>query len=75
MIFMIAIYSTLALQDPHVKNFLTEASKSGPIKYAFVKPVECKSGRLKNTYVLAQTGKVVLKQVSSDGSTGPVCIK
>ena len=72
---MIAIYSTLALQDPHVKNFLTEASKSGPIKYAFVKPVECKSGRLKNTYVLAQTGKVVLKQVSSDGSTGPVCIK
>ena len=75
MIFMIAIYSTLALQDPHVKNFLMEASKSGPIKYAFVKPVECKSGPLKNTYVLAQAGKVVLKQVSSDGSTGPVCIK
>ena len=57
MIFMIAIYSTLALQDPHVKNFLMEASKSGPIKYAFVKPVECKSGRLKNTYVLFSSVK------------------
>jgi hypothetical protein len=30
---------------------------------------------LKNTYVLAQNGKVVLKQLSEDGSTGPVCVR
>ena len=54
---------------------LKEASKSGPIKYSFVKPVDCSSGRLKNTYALAQNGKVVLKQISKDGSIGPVCIK
>ncbi len=75
MIFFIAIYSILALQEPHVKEFLTEASKSGPIKYSFVKPVNCSSGKLKNTYALAQNGKIVLKQVSEDGSVGPVCIK
>ena len=75
MIFFVAIYSILSLQQPHVREFLNEASKSGPIKYSFVKPVDCSSGKLKNTYVLAQNGKVVLKQVSEDGSTGPVCIK
>ena len=75
MIFFAAIYLILSLQEPHVKEFLNEASKSGPIKYSFVKPVDCPSGKLKNTYALAQNGKVVLKQVSEDGSTGPVCIK
>ena len=75
MIFFVTIYSILALQEPHVKEFLNEASKSGPIKYSFVKPVDCSSGKLKNTYALAQNGKIVLKRVSEDGSVGPVCIK
>ena len=75
MIFFIAIYSVIALQEPHVKEYLVEASKSGPAKYIFVKPVDCSSGKLKDSYVLAQNGKVVLKQISKDGSIGPVCIK
>jgi len=75
MIYFLALYSILSLQQPHVKEFLSEASKSGPIKYSFVKPVDCSSGKLKNTYALAQNGKVVLKQISKDGSIGPVCIK
>ena len=75
MIFFIAIYSVIALQEPHVKEYLVEASKSGPAKYSFVKPVDCLSGKLKDSYVLAQNGKVVLKQISEDGSIGPVCIK
>ena len=75
MIFFIAIYSALALEQPHVKEFLVEASKSGPVKYSFVKPKDCLSGKLKNRYVLAHNGKVVLKQVSEDGSIGPVCVK
>ena len=75
MIFFIAIYSVLVFEQPHVKEFLAEASKSGPVKYSFVKPKDCKSGKLKDSYVLAQNGKVVLKQVSKDGSIGPVCVK
>ena len=75
MIFFIAIYSALVLEQPHVKEFLVEASKSGPVKYSFVKPKDCLSGKLKNSYVLAHNGKVVLKQVSEDGSIGPVCVK
>ena len=75
MIFFIAIYSVIALQEPHVKEYLVEASKSGPAKYSFVNPVDCSSGKLKESYVLAQNGKVVLKQISKDGSIGPVCIK
>ena len=75
MIFFITVYSILALQEPHVREFLVEASKSGPIKYSFVKPKNCLTGKYKDTYVLAQNGKVVLKQVSADGSIGPVCIK
>ena len=75
MIFFIAVYSVLTLEQPHVKEFLVEASKSGPIKYSFVKPKDCSSGKLKNSYVLAQNGKVLLKQVSKDGSVGPVCMK
>ena len=69
------IYSILVLEEPHVKDFLIEASKSGPAKYSFVTPVNCSTGKLKDTYVLAQNGKVILKQVSEDGSIGPICIK
>jgi hypothetical protein len=65
----------LVLEEPHVKDYLIEASKSGPAKYSFVKPVDCSTGKLKDTYVLAQNGKVILKQVSENGSIGPVCIK
>ena len=75
MIFFITLYSVIALQEPHVKNFLIESSKSGKFEYSFVKPVDCHSGKLKNTYVLAQNEKVVLKQLSQDGSIGPVCLK
>ena len=75
MIFFIMIYSILAMQETHVKNFLIESSKAGKAEYRFVKPVVCQSGRLKNTYAIAQNGKVVLKQLSADGSAGPVCIK
>mgnify|MGYP001321315906 CR=1 FL=1 len=75
MIFFITIYSILALEEPHIKEYLVEASKSGPAKYSFVKPVDCSTGKLKETYALTQNGKVILKQVSADGSIGPVCIK
>ena len=75
MIFFITVYSILALEEPHIKEYLVEASKFGPAKYSFVKPVDCSTGKLKDTYVLAQNGKVILKQVSEDGSIGPVCIK
>ena len=75
MIFLIILYSILALEDPHVKNFLQEASKNGVYKYSFVKPVQCSSGKLQNSYVLAQNGRVFLKKVSSDGTIGSVCIK
>ena len=75
MIFFITFISMVALEEPHVKNFLVEASKSGPIEYEFVKPVNCKSGKYKDTYVIAQNERVVLKQKSKDGSVGPVCIK
>ena len=75
MIFFITIYSILALEEPHIKEYLVEASKSGPAKYSFVKPVDCTTGKLKDTYALTQNGKVILKQVSEDGSIGPVCIK
>ena len=75
MIFFIMIYSIIALQETHVKNFLIVSSKSGKAEYRFVKPVDCQSGKLKNTYAISQNGKVVLKQLSADGSAGPVCIK
>ena len=75
MIFFITIYSILALEEPHIKEYLVEASKSGPVKYSFVKPVDCSTGKLKDTYALTHNGKVILKQVSEDGSVGPVCIK
>jgi hypothetical protein len=75
MIFVIALYSVLALHEPHVKNFLIEASKSGIFEYRFVKPVDCQTGKLKHTYVLALNGKVILKQLSKDGTIGAVCVK
>ena len=75
MIFFIVVYSALALEQPNVREFLVEASKSGPVKYSFVKPKDCSSGKLKNSYVLAHNGKVILKQISEDGSIGPVCVK
>ena len=75
MIFLITLYSILALEQPHVKSFLQEASKNEIYEYRFVKPVQCSSGKLKNSYVLAQNGRVFLKQVSSDGTIGSVCIK
>ena len=75
MIFFITVYSILALEEPYIKDYLVEASKSGQAKYKFVKPVDCSTGKLKDTYVLAQNGKVVLKQVSKDGFIGPVCVK
>ena len=75
MIFFITIYSILTLEEPHIKDYLVEASKSGQAKYKFVKPVDCSTGKLKDSYVLAQNGKVVLKQISKDGSIGPVCSK
>ncbi len=75
MIFFITIYSILALEEPHIKDYLIEASKSGPAKYNFVKPVNCSTGKLKNTYALTQNGKIILKQVSADGTIGPVCIR
>ena len=75
MIFLIMIYSIVAMQETHVKNFLIESSKAGKAEYGFVKPVDCQSGRLKNTYAITQNGKVVLKQLSADGTIGPVCIK
>ena len=75
MMFLILIFSIFALKEPHVKEYLVEASKVGSAEYKFVKPVSCSSGKLKDSYALAQNGKVVLKQISKDGSTGPVCIK
>ena len=75
MILLIAFYSLLALEQTEVKNFLKEASKNGEYKYAFVTPVKCLTGKLKNTYALAQNGRVFLKKLSKDGSVGPICIK
>ena len=49
MIFFIAVYSVLTLEQPHVKEFLVEASKSGPINYSFIKPKDCISGKLKDS--------------------------
>jgi hypothetical protein len=75
MIFFITLCSILALQQPHVKNFLKAAAETGQYKYALVTPTKCSSGKLKNSYVLAQNGVVVFKQISKDKSIGPVCKK
>ena len=67
------LYALFALNDEHVKNFLIEANKLDEIKYQFVKPAKCESGPRKGTYVLAPTGKVVIKQLSKDGTLGMTC--
>ncbi len=72
-IVIFGIYALFALNNEHVKNFLIEANKLDEIKYDFVKPAKCESGPRKNTYVLAPTGKVVIKQLSQDGTLGKTC--
>ena len=67
------IYGLIALEDEHIKNFLIKANQEGEIKYEFVSPHNCSSGFRENTYVLAPTGKVVMKQISPDGTLGNVC--
>ena len=67
------LYSLFAINDTDVKNFLVEANKHNTIEYQFVEATPCKTGMYKNSYVLAPTGKVVLKQKSDDGSIGKLC--
>ena len=72
-ILIIGVYALMAINDDHVKNFLVKANETDEISYQFVKPVSCVSGARKKTYVLSPTGKVFVKQVSSDGSLGKTC--
>ena len=67
------LYSLFALNDKNVKNFLVEANKHDNIEYQFVEATSCKSGPYNTSYVLAPTGKVILKQKSNDGSIGEIC--
>ena len=67
------LYSLFALNDKNVKNFLVEANKHNKIEYQFVKATSCKSGSYNKSYVLAPTGKVILKQKSNDGTIGDIC--
>ena len=67
------LYSLFAINDKDVKNFLVEANKQNSIEYQFVEATSCKTGMYDNSYVLAPTGKVVLKQKSDDGSVGKLC--
>ena len=67
------LYSLFAINDADIKNFLVEANKHNSIEYQFVKATSCKTGMYDNSYVLAPTGKVVLKQKSDDGSVGKLC--
>ena len=69
------LYSLFAINDKNVKNFLVEANKHNTIKYKFVEATPCKTGLYADSYVLAPTGKVILKQISNDGSTGKLCSK
>ena len=68
------LYSLFAINDKDVKNFLAEANKHNNIEYQFVEAIPCKTGMYNDSYVLAPTGKVVLKQKSDDGSIGKLCI-
>ena len=68
------LYSLFAINDTDVKNFLIEANKHNSIEYQFVEAMPCKTGMYNDSYVLAPTGKVVLKQKSDDGSIGKLCI-
>ena len=67
------LYSLFALNDTDVKNFLVQANKHNSIEYQFVEATKCKTGMYNNSYVLAPTGNVVLKQKSDDGSIGKLC--
>ena len=67
------LYSLFAINDADVKNFLVEANKNNIIEYQFVEARPCKTGMHDNSFVLAPTGKVVLKQKSDDGSIGKLC--
>ena len=70
---ILLLYSLFAINDKNVKNFLVEANKHNKIEYQFVKATSCKSGPYKKSFVLAPTGKVILKQKSNDGSIGQIC--
>ena len=67
------LYSLFTINDTDVKNFLVEANKHNSIEYQFVNAMPCKTGMYNESYVLAPTGKVVLKQKSNDGSIGKLC--
>ena len=67
------LYSLFAINDKNVKNFLVEANKHNKIEYQFVKAASCQTGPYNKSYVLAPTGKVILKQKSNDGSIGEIC--
>ena len=69
------LYSLFAINDKDVKNFLIEANKHNSIEYQFVEAKSCKTGMYNESYVLAPTGKVILKQKSKDGSIGKLCSK
>ena len=67
------LYSLFAINDADIKNFLIEANKHNTIEYQFVRATPCKTGMYKDGYVLAPTGKILLKQKSDDGSVGKIC--
>ena len=69
------LYSLFAINDKDIKNFLIEANKHNSIEYQFVEAKSCKTGMYNESYVLAPTGKVILKQKSKDGSIGKLCSK
>ncbi len=70
---ILLLYSFFAINDKNVKNFLVEANKHNKMEYQFVKATSCQSGPDNKSYVLAPTGKVILKQKSNDGSIGEIC--
>ena len=69
------LYSLFAINDNNVKNFLVEANKHDKIEYQFVEATTCKTGMYSESYVLAPTDKIILKQKSNDGSVGDLCRK
>jgi len=69
------LYSLFAINNADIKNFLVEANKHNSIEYQFVEAIPCKTGMHNNSYVLAPTGKIILKQKSDDGSIGKLCGK
>ena len=70
---ILLLYSLFTINDKNVKNFLVEANKHNKIEYQFVKATSCETGPYNKSYVLAPTGKVILKQKSNDGSIGALC--